>query len=95
MVRGEMLARMSSSELSGWRAFYQAEPFGEQRADVRAALVCKVLADIARAFAKGKGPEPRIEDFMPFQQEEEHDPAAVAEQVRALFRSLPGRKPAG
>ena len=54
---------MTAKELSEWMAYYEVEPFGEERADYRSAMIAWVLASI---YAK-KGHKPKIEDFMPFQ----------------------------
>jgi hypothetical protein len=35
---------MSSREVSAWRAYEAIEPFGERRADYRAASVCLTIA---------------------------------------------------
>jgi hypothetical protein len=35
----ELLARVGSDELTEWMAFYQLEPFGEMRADLRSGVV--------------------------------------------------------
>lgn len=57
-----MLEQMSSMELSEWMAYYEVEPFGEERADYRSAMIAWVLASV---YSK-KGHKPKIEDFMPF-----------------------------
>jgi hypothetical protein len=41
-------------------AYYKLEPFGEERADLRAALICYVLACINSP----KGKKPKITDFL-------------------------------
>lgn len=45
----ELLKRMPSAELTEWMAFDQLEPFGEPRADLRAALVCATTANAHRS----------------------------------------------
>lgn len=56
------LARISSRELTEWREFYRLEPFGEERADYRAALIAAVIANANRR----KGQKPfAVKDFMP------------------------------
>lgn len=55
-----MLRRMSSRELSEWIAFYNIEPFGEERQDLRNAMACCVMANAWR----GKGKAFKINDFM-------------------------------
>jgi hypothetical protein len=58
-------------EFAEWMAFYRLEPFGEQRADYRAALICKILADINTP--KGK-PRAKVSDFLLcFEREEQSD----------------------
>ena len=59
----ELLARMGSDELTEWMAFYQLEPFGDFRADLRSAIVASTLANAHRS-KEGKPFIP--EDFMPF-----------------------------
>lgn len=54
----ELLQRISSKELTEWMAFYSIEPFGEVRADMRAALIAHTVA--AGAGAK----KIKLEDFM-------------------------------
>lgn len=36
---------MDARELAEWRAYYQLEPLGEVRADMRMARICQVLAN--------------------------------------------------
>ena len=64
MTVGELLARISSRELSEWLAFYKVEPFGEKRADLRAAVVAAAVANTARDPKKRKKPFTPA-DFMP------------------------------
>lgn len=56
-----MLNRISSPELSEWIAFSDIEPFGEVRADIRAAMIATVMANAWR----GRNQSPfKITDFM-------------------------------
>lgn len=43
-----MLRRMTFKQFFGWEVYYHLEPFGEMRADYRAASICQVLANIHR-----------------------------------------------
>jgi hypothetical protein len=52
---------MSSMEFAEWMAYSQIEPWGEERADLRTALICKVSADINTPAGK---PRAKLEDFM-------------------------------
>lgn len=42
------MARIDSRELSEWMVYYQIEPFGEERADIRQAITSCLLANIHR-----------------------------------------------
>lgn len=65
MTVSELGDRMSSRELSEWRAFYQIEPFGDERADLRQAMTTSAVHNSIQAQAKHpKWTKPG--DFMPF-----------------------------
>lgn len=58
----DLLARIDSEELSEWMAYYQIEPFGEQRADLRNAINSCVMANAWR----GKNSRTfKLSDFIP------------------------------
>lgn len=59
----ELKDRIDAEELKYWMAYYAVEPFGEERADLRNAIVAQTVAACA-AFRKGA--VPKLEDFMPF-----------------------------
>lgn len=65
MTVAELLARMSSRELTEWICFWGIEgPAGEERADWRAGLVASTIANANRDPKKRREPfEPT--DFMP------------------------------
>lgn len=63
MTVGELLARISSRELTEWMAFAQVEPFGEAREDMRAALIASTIANTARDKKKRRKPY-QPEEFM-------------------------------
>jgi hypothetical protein len=63
MPVGRLLAEMPSSELTEWIAYAAIEPFGEQRADLRAGIVA--AATVNSGFARPKEAV-RASDFMPF-----------------------------
>lgn len=64
MTVGELLARISSRELSEWAAYYELEPWGEERADLRAGIVASTMANTARDPKKRQKPY-RANEFMP------------------------------
>lgn len=56
---------MSAQEFDEWWSYFQVEPFGEERADLRMGIIASTLANINRD-AKAR-PEPyRPLDFMPY-----------------------------
>lgn len=80
----ELLARVDGRELAEWEAYAQIEPWGEWRADYRAALVASVIANANR----GKGTKPFTPaDFMPEFGKEPAPPQTIDEQV-AVFEML-------
>ncbi len=61
MTKAELLNRISCPELSERIAFASIEPFGEVRAEIRAAMIATVMANAWR----GKNQAPfKITDFM-------------------------------
>lgn len=41
-----MLAEMPMHVFLGWLEYYELEPWGEERADLRAASICKMIHDV-------------------------------------------------
>ena len=59
----ELLQRIGSDEITKWMAFYQMEPFGDMRADLRSGVIASTFANANRT----KHTRPFTpEDFMPF-----------------------------
>jgi hypothetical protein len=85
---GALSEEITEREFLEWMAFYQLEPFGEERADVRAGIIASVIANVNRR----KGAPPfTAKDFMPFL-------AAEGERQRMLTRpkgSALGKKTRG
>jgi len=79
MPREELLARTDSAELSEWMAYYQINPFGEWRADLRNGITAAVMANAHR----GRGARAfKAKDFIPqFDRPEKKTPA----QLGAIF----------
>ena len=59
-----LLDRLTSRQIAEWMAYYTIEPFGEQRADLRAAIVASTVANANRDPAKRREPFSPT-DFMP------------------------------
>lgn len=82
----ELLARISSRELTEWMAYDRLEPFGEWRADVRSALVAMVMANAWR----GKDQKAfTVDDFL-IKFDAEAKPAQTVEQQMKMFEMLAG-----
>ena len=75
---------MTSAQLAEWMAFAQLEPWGEERADLRAGIVASTVANVNR----GKGQKTLTpQHFMPeFEPETEEQAAArMLAQAMAAF----------
>ncbi|MCL5995491.1 MAG: DUF4035 domain-containing protein [Chloroflexi bacterium] len=82
---------MSSREFSEWMAYYNLEPFGEERADLRMAMLASLIANVNRDPRKHSKPfEPK--DFMPKFGEETHQtPEEQLAFVEMLNEAFGGR----
>jgi len=84
MTVGELLARISSRELSEWMAFFQLEPWGAEVEDWRTGLIASTIANVNRDPKKRRKPyEP--EDFMP-QFDRPEDPGQSPDDHEAILR---------
>ena len=57
-----MLASVPSRLIAEWQAYYQLEPFGEMRGDLRNAMLCSLVANALRGKDQ---PAYAPDDFMP------------------------------
>lgn len=76
---------MGSREFSEWMAYYGIEPWGEDRADLRVALLTSLTANINR---KSGSPPLRPADFMPYR--ERNDKEDETEKLRGFLRRKSG-----
>ena len=80
----ELLARTGSDELTEWMAFYQLEPFGDLRADLRSGVIASTFANANRSKnAQVFTPE----DFMPYLDRPQPQTSARlnVERFKAMF----------
>ena len=77
---------MTSWEFSHWIAYYEMDPWGDERADLRNAMMCATMANIHR---KKGSRRITIGDFMPrFGEKQEQDPEQMRKSfVRAMMGS--------
>jgi hypothetical protein len=84
-----MLAEISSHTFAEWLAFRRLEPWGEERADLRAGIIASTMANSMRG-KKGKPFKPQ--DFMPkFEQDDPDDEMTTATMMARLRAALGGR----
>jgi len=77
----ELLRRITYRELREWFAYYNIEPFGEWRADLRQAITSMVIANVNR----GKNQKAfKPEDFMPFEKPKKRKPQTEEEMMAML-----------
>jgi hypothetical protein len=81
--------------LTEWQIYEAIEPFGEQRADLRAGIIASVIANVNR----GKGQNPfTATDFMPYlekSKDELSSEAATRAHLAALQARFSGMKGLG
>lgn len=84
MTVAELLARISSLELSEWMAFYSIEPFGTERDNLHAGVVASATVNLWR----DSDDEPaRPQDFLlQFGAQDDTDPAA-SEDLYDMMRT--------
>lgn len=82
MTVAELLDRTDSKEISEWIAFYSIEPFGEERADLRSAIIASTMANMWR----GKGQRAfTVKDFMP---QFDPKPKQSIETMKAIAKGI-------
>ena len=76
-------AEVDSEEFAWWLAYYQTDPFGERRADLRAATTSAVIANCNR----GEKQRPfTAGDFMPdFGEQPEPEPDADLIKAKLMY----------
>jgi len=75
------IERMDNRELLEWMAFYNIEPFGEERMDLRFALM---TAHLISPYLK-KGHKIKLKDFM---LDFEPKKAMTAEEIKAVLMGV-------
>lgn len=101
MTVAELGERMSSAEFAEWQAYYELEPWGEERADLRQAMTTSAITNLHMAQTK-KPKWVKPEDFMPFTRREKAAqvkpqglPASSPEALMAKFNALTSTRQKG
>jgi len=80
-----MLREMTAREFAEWEAFYAIDPFGDQRADLRAGIVAATVSNRWR----GRNEDPKApSDFMPFKQDVQQTPDEIQRQLRNVLAQV-------
>lgn len=92
MTVQELLARISSRELTEWMEYYQMEPFGQERADLQAGVVASVVANVNRNSKSSKTWNPS--DFMlQFEPPTPKSPQEIYRKIRdwaMMYKNMDG-----
>lgn len=73
-----MLARVDARELAEWEAYYSLDPWGQDRADLRAGTIAAVVAN-SRAAGGGFKPSDFMPKYMPSPEQTENDMKAACQ----------------
>lgn len=84
-----MLAQITGQQFIEWMAFYELDPWGDQRADLRMAEMLALTVNMN--LRKGKKPA-TIQDFMHYAEKPDPKPMSQAESVAYIQRALRGTK---
>jgi hypothetical protein len=80
-----LMRSLTSRQLSEWMVFYGLDPFGEQRADLRAGIVASVVNNRWR----GRHETPREPaDFMPFREQPKQTPDEIKRTLRTILGGM-------
>lgn len=78
-----MLGELSARQFDEWIAFYSIEPWGEERADLRAGIVASTVANVNRnAKQRSKPYSPK--DFMPVYDKPPKKAQTMEEMLRVV-----------
>ena len=84
----ELLASISSEELTEWAAYYQLDPFGSYRADLQAGVVASTMANIHAKKGHTFGPA----DFIPRFGDPEKSPSMSPDDIKAKLHRMFGKQ---
>lgn len=85
---------MPEREFLEWQAYYRIEPFGEERADLRAGVVAATVANTSGTVKRGQRPYKASDFVLKFGEQsaaavddEADDPEAAIDQRRKVTRA--------
>lgn len=77
----EIQSRIGADEFTEWCAYFHIDPWGEERADLRNALLCRLVSGMF-------GNKSDVYDFMPFTERPPQDPAAGMALLKAAIQGV-------
>lgn len=83
---------MRPSELGEWAAFFRINPWGQDRADLRSAIVASLIANAHRDTKKRRQPF-SADDFMPYAERPEPQAPTPRDFIMRHFGHLVREKP--
>ena len=81
----QLMSQLTSRQYTEWLQYYKCEPWGDQRADLRAGIISAAQWERHRT----RGEEPKTPaDFMPFTQQKKQSP----DEIKATLRRILNRR---
>lgn len=77
-----LFKELTARQLHEWQAFYEIDPFGDQRDDLRTGILCSVMNN--RWRAKNETPVKPM-DFMPYIQHVEQTPEDIQRTLKSIL----------
>ena len=81
---------MSAREFAEWMAYAKLEPFGEERADLRAGIISSVIAAVNTPKGKRR---PKPSDVMPQFEKQRPSEAELGQKILGVFAMFPQAAP--
>lgn len=87
----KLAAEMPAALLAEWVAYFSVEPFGEDRADARAAIGASAIVNTLRKTASPKNKTIDTTEFMPkFEEQESQSVEEMIQRVAVMTMAMGG-----
>ena len=80
-----MLESISNAQLNEWLAYYQIEPFGEERADYRTAQICALIEAVNTKKRKLD-----IQGWLPIREEQHQSKHEIWAKLKQITQAMGG-----
>lgn len=81
-----MLSDLSYRQLAEWMAFYRLHPWGDDRADVRSAIVASTVANVCQQGKRRR--RYKVKDFMPVIEGRRKSPEEQWNTISSFFADM-------